>query len=163
VSYRDCRSACPSYGSVGRQQCQFREALPWEHDCRCLIHDRDSIFSTSLDDTLRDLGLEILKTPPRSPKANAICERLIGTVRRERVDHVIPLGERHLRRILLEWIEHYNTGRPHSSLGPGVPQPQDRPVPILSHRHRLPERAAIDAKAVLGGLHHEYKLRPAPS
>jgi transposase InsO family protein len=142
---------------------QFREALPWEHDYRYLIHDRDSIFSAALDESLRDLGLEILRTPPRSPKANAICERLIGTARRECVDHMIPLSERHLRRILLEWIEHYNTGRPHSALGPGLPQPLERPIPVQSHRHRWPERAVIDVKAVLGGLHHDYRLRPAPS
>jgi len=142
---------------------QFREALPWEHHFRYLIHDRDSIFSASLDESLRDLGLEILKTPPRSPKANAHCERLIGTVRRECVDHVIPLGELHLRRILREWIGHYNCGRPHSALGPGLPQPPELPTPLQAHRHLLPDRVSIDVKAVLGGLHHEYRLRPAPS
>jgi transposase InsO family protein len=111
---------------------QFREALPWDHDFRYLIHDRDSIFSTSLDESLKAFGLEILKTPPRSPLANAHCERLIGTVRRECVDHVIPLGERHLRRILLEWVEHYNGGRPHSSLGPGLPTRPNQMMPVQS-------------------------------
>jgi transposase InsO family protein len=55
------------------------------------------------------------------PQANAFCERLIGTIRRECLDFLIPLGERHLRRILKEWVTHYNQGRPHSSLGPGIP------------------------------------------
>jgi len=142
---------------------QFREALPWEHDYRYLVHDRDSIFSASLDESLGGLGLHVLKTPPRSPKANAHCERLIGTVRRECLDHVLPLGETHTRWILSEWVEHYNRGRPHSSLGPGFPVSTEPPISLQSHRHRLPESATIEAQAVLGGLHHEYRLRPAPS
>ena len=142
---------------------QFREALPWEHDYRYLIHDRDSIFSTSLDESLNGFGIEILKTPPRSPQANAHCERLIGTMRQECLDHVIPFGEGHTRRILSEWIDHYNRGRPHSSLGPDIPASSERQVSLSSHRHQLPEKVKIVAKPVLGGLHHEYSLRPAPS
>ena len=142
---------------------QFREALPWEHDYRYLVHDRDSIFSASLDESLDAFGLKILKTPPRSPQINAFCERLIGTIRRECLDHVIPFGELHTRRILNEWIEHYNCGRPHSSLGPGVPVSLDPKVSQPSHRHQLPENPKIVVKPVLGGLHHEYRLRPAPT
>ena len=142
---------------------QFREALPWEHDYRYLVHDRDSIFSASLDECLGGFGLHILKTPPRSPKANAHCERLIGTIRRECLDHIIFFGEIHTRRILKEWINHYNRGRPHASLGPGVPISPARKVPLPPHRHQLPEKVKIVAKPVLGGLHHEYRLRPAPS
>jgi len=67
------------------------------------------------------MGLEVLKTPVRAPQANAYCERLIGTIRRECLDWVIPLGERHLRHILKAWVAHYNGGRPHASLGPGIP------------------------------------------
>ncbi|MCP4546608.1 MAG: transposase [bacterium] len=82
-----------------------------------------------------------------------------GTIRRECLDHVIPLGERHLRRILNEWVEHYNRGRPHSSLGPGLPEPSaELPVPLQPERHRLPDGARVDRKPVLGGLHHEYRL-----
>jgi len=65
------------------------------------------------------MGLLILKTPFRAPQANAFCERLVGTFRRECLDYLIPLNERHLRRILKEWVAHYNRGRPHSTLGPG--------------------------------------------
>jgi transposase InsO family protein len=100
---------------------QFREAIPSYRSYQFLIHDRDSIFSRDLDEELKgSFGLRILRTPVRAPKANAYCERLIGTVRRECLDFMIPLNERHLRRSLQGWITHYNKGRPHSSLGPRV-------------------------------------------
>ncbi len=86
---------------------QFRETFPWEHDYRWLIHDRDSIFSRALDESVEAMGPKVLKTPRRAPRANAFCERVNGTIRRECPDHLIPLGERHLRRILNEWVEHY--------------------------------------------------------
>ena len=100
---------------------QFREAFPSDHNYRFLIHDRDSIFSTEVDDELKSFGLKVLRTPVQAPKANAFCERLIGTVRRECLDYVIPSSEKHLRRTLREWVTHYNQGRPHSALGPGIP------------------------------------------
>lgn len=67
------------------------------------------------------MGLRVLKAPVRMPQANAFCERLIGTARRECLDFMIALSERHLRRILAEWVGHYNRGRPHTSLDPGIP------------------------------------------
>src|ERR1044071_5092280 len=88
---------------------------------RFLIPDRDSIYSDAVDRTITAMGLTILKTPVRAPQANAFCERLIGTIRRECLDWMIPLSEDHLRRLLMEWIAHYHRGRPHSCLGPGVP------------------------------------------
>ena len=103
----------------GRQQ--FRDALPLEHEFRFLIHDRDSILSAEVDESLESLGLEIHWTPNWTPLANASCERPIGTIRRECLDHVIAIDEKHLRRILLEWTRHYNEARPHSRLGPAVP------------------------------------------
>ena len=86
---------------------QFREAIPSDHSYRFLIRDRDSIFSTEVDQQLRAFGLRVLRTPPRAPQANAYCERLVGTVRRECLDFMIPLGERHLGRILAGWVTHY--------------------------------------------------------
>jgi putative transposase len=137
---------------------QFREGLPGECGHKFLIHDRDSIFSAELDGELQSFGLEVLRTPVRAPQANAYCERLIGTMRREFLDFVIPLGERHLRSLLKEWVAHYNQSRPHSSLGPGIPEPANlMPVPS-SDRHRLPEGSRVMARPVLGGLHHEYRL-----
>jgi Integrase core domain len=86
-----------------------------------VIHDRDTIYSEGVDHTLEAMGLAVLKTPARVPQANTFCERLIGTIRHECLDFVIPMTERHVRAFLREWISHYNRGRPHASLGPGIP------------------------------------------
>jgi putative transposase len=138
---------------------QLRDAIPVDHGYRFLIHDRDSIFSEELDQRMRHLGLRVLKTPVRSPQANSLCERLLGTLRRECLDFLIPLTEHHLQRLLHEWATHYNTGRPHMSLGPGIPQPPaSLPVPRQAHRHRLPAHLHAVARPILGGLHHEYGL-----
>jgi transposase InsO family protein len=141
---------------------QLREAVGFEESYEYLLHDRDSIFAKHLDESIRRLGVTVLKSPPRSPMANAICERVIGTMRRECLDWLIPLSESHLRRILKSWITHYNTGRPHMALGPGVPDPPlaniDHPYP--NSRHRRGESYAVRANPILGGLHHEYHLAP---
>jgi transposase InsO family protein len=125
-----------------------------------LIHDRDRIFANHLDDSIRALGIEVLRSPIASPKANSICERVIGTIRRECLDWMIPLSEEHLRSILKSWVEHYNRGRPHSMLGPGVPDPPREAgvVAKSQFRHRLSAGAFVIAKSILGGLHHEYSL-----
>jgi putative transposase len=108
---------------------------------------------------MRHLGLRVLKTPVRSPQANSLCERLLGMLRRECLDFLIPLTEHHLRRLLNEWVPHYNKGRPHMSLGPGIPQPPPGlPVPLHGHRHRIPEHLRVVARPILGSLHHEYRL-----
>ncbi len=123
--------------------------------------DRDSIYAEGVDKTLRAMDLRALKTPVRSPQANAHCERLIGTIRRECLDFVIPLNERHLRRVLIEWAAHYNHGRPHASLGPGVPDPPLGWSEVESRGHRFPKGHEVIGTPVLGGLHHEYRLQPA--
>ncbi len=142
---------------------QLREVVGFDRAHQYLIHDRDSIFARSLDESIRNLGLTVLKSPPHSPKANAICERVIGTIRRECLDWLIPLSESHLRSILRAWVGHYNHGRPHMALGPGVPDPPSEVVPsaIPLTRHRLGEHLSVRARSVLGGLHHEYLLAPA--
>ena len=99
---------------------QLRVVVGDEHGHQYLIHDRDKIFAKDLDDSIRALGAEVLRSPIASPKANSLCERVIGAIRRECLDWMIPLSEGHLRSILQSWVEHYNRGRPHSSLGPGV-------------------------------------------
>jgi putative transposase len=126
-----------------------------------LIHDRDSIFSRELDEQLRnDFKLKVLRTPVRTPKANAYCERLVGTVRRECLDFMTPLNKRHLRMILRTgsrtitkdvhiraWVlafqrQHWKV----ACVGPRI------------HGHRLPRDCEIRAWDILGGLHHEYWL-----
>jgi putative transposase len=136
---------------------QLREAIPSDHSYRFLIHDRDAIFSAAVDQQLKAFGLRVLHTPVRAPKANAYCERLVGTIRRECLDFMIPLGEKHLRRILAEWVTHYNQGRPHLSLGPGIPEPAAVFVPLQGqYRPSFAQDCKVVARAVLGGLHHEY-------
>jgi putative transposase len=138
---------------------QLREAVPSDHGSHFLIHDRDSIFSQALDRRIGHLGLHVLKTPPRAPQANAICERLLGTLRRECLDFLIPLTANHLRRLLHAWGRHYNAGRPHMSLGPGIPQPPvSLPAALQEHRHRLSEHQRVGANPILGGLHYDYRL-----
>jgi putative transposase len=138
---------------------QFRMIVPGDQGHRFVIHDRDTIYAEGGDRTLEAMGLEVLTTPVRVPQANAFCERLIGTARRECLDFMIPVSERHLRATPREWIRHYNRGRPHSSLGPGIPEGFAFEDPASgSERHRLPERSRVVATPILAGLHHEYRL-----
>jgi len=141
---------------------QLREAIGFEERYEYLLHDRDGIFARHLDESIERLGVKVLRSPPRSPQANAVCERVIGTVRRECLDWLIPLSEHHLRRVLKSWIRHYNGGRPHMSLGPGIPDsPAITTVPAPTSRHRRGEAYVVRAASILYGLHHEYSLMPA--
>src|SRR5437762_8378318 len=81
-------------------------------------HDRDSILAQHLDESVKKLGIKVLKSPLPSPMANAICERVIGTIRRKCLDWLIPLSEPHLRSLLTSWVAHYNAGRWRMALGP---------------------------------------------
>jgi len=142
---------------------QLREAIGFEDGDRYLMHDRDSIFGKNLKASIERLGLKIIKSPICSPMTNAICERVIGTIRRECLDWLIPLSEAQLRWILKSWIVHYNRGRVQMSLGPGVPGP---PAPELvvkpqNSRHRLDAGLRVRVTSVLGGLHHDYSLATA--
>jgi transposase InsO family protein len=133
--------------------------VPGDQPQRFLIHDRDSIYSAAADGAVSAIGLTVLKTPVRCPQANAFCERLIGTIRRECLDWLIVLNERHLRSVLQEWVAHYNQRRPHASLGPGIP---DVPFGKLArpNGHRIPDGHRVVAAPILAGLHHEYRLEP---
>jgi putative transposase len=137
---------------------QLRKVVGLESRHRFLIHDRDCIFSAELDRSITALGIRVLKSAPRSPRMNALCERVIGTIRRECLDWLIPLSEAHLRRALRSWVTHYNRGRPHMALGPGVPDPPTVSIRQPSLRHRRGELYAVHAKSILGGLHHEYSF-----
>src|SRR5262245_39021060 len=137
---------------------QFRECVTGDEGYKFVIHDRDSIYSRELDSSLRTLGLRVLRTPYRSPQANAFCERLIGSARRECLDFMIPLDAEHLRRILKLWTVHYNRSRPHSRLGPGVPDPTVQKVDVQIKRHCIPKDCRNVVTQILAGLHHEYKL-----
>ena len=144
---------------------QLRVVVGADDGHKYLIHDRDRIFAKHLDDSIKALGIDVLRSPLASPKANALCERLIGTIRRECLDWMILMSEAHLRSILKELGAHYNRGRPHSALGPGVPDPPKTKAVFSkpSSRHRLAAGALVLVKSVLGGLHHEYSLATARS
>ncbi len=135
---------------------QFREILTEPHGYRVVLHDRDSIYSPWLDAAVTALGVRVLRTPVQAPRANASCEWLLGSIRRECLDSLIPFGENHLRRILGAWKIQYHRGRPHAGLGPGLPgSARGLPAPVLAG-HRLPKTARVGARSVLGWLHHEY-------
>jgi|SRR5580765_4071382 len=144
---------------------QLREVVGDTERHKYLIHDRDPIFAKHLDNSIRALGVEVVRSPVANPKANSICERVIGTIRRECLDWMLPMSEAHLRSILRDLVTHHNGGRPHSALGPGVPGPPREAARVskLESRHQLAAGAVVLAKSVLGDLHHEYRIAVAPA
>ena len=119
-----------------------------------LIRDRAGQFTSSFDAVFIAGGIRILASPPQAPRANAICERIIGTLRRELLDRVLIINEHHLRRALAEYLRHYNDARPHRSLGQLTPTQAGTgpPEPVNLAEVR------IRRKQVLGGLTHEYYI-----
>ena len=116
-----------------------------------LIRDRAGQFTGSFDAMFTAEGIRILASPPQAPRANAICERAIGTLRRELFDRLLIVDERHLR--LTEYLLHYNTARPHRALGQLAPAgPGTPPTEVNLAAHR------IRRKQVLSGLTHEYQV-----
>ena len=125
---------------------QVVEATAWGRRPRFLLRDRDSVFGGAFGSPLAALGIEQLLTPVRAPRANAVAERLIGTLRRECLDHLVVINERHLHAVLDEFAGYYNGARPHRTLGLATPLLADRPA-----------MGPIRARPVLGGLHHIYE------
>jgi transposase InsO family protein len=113
-----------------------------------LIRDRDSKFTTAFDDVFSGNDMRVIKAPVRSPQANAFAERLVGTLRRECLDHMLILGEGHLRKVLAEFARHYNGHRPHQGLQQQAPLQPGRAVDIT---------ARVERRQVLGGLISEYR------
>ena len=118
---------------------------------RFLIRDRAGQFTEPFDAVFTAAGIRILLSPPQAPKANAICERMIGTLRREVLDRLLILDERHLRQVLTEYLQHYNTARPHRTLHQLAPAEAGTPPPQIDLAGRQ-----IRRKQVLGGLTSEY-------
>src|SRR6201997_4149258 len=135
-------TATPTAEWVARQ---ITEAFPWNEVPRYMIRDRDRIYSSVVTRRLRAMGIRDRPITPASPWQNAFAERLIGSIRRECVDHVIVLGEAHLRRVLKSYARYYSNFRTHRSLNKDAPvsRPAQRTGSIKSH-------------AILGGLHHHY-------
>jgi transposase InsO family protein len=137
---------------------QLRECIVGDEGYRFIIHDRDRIYSRELDSSLKTLGLTVVKTPRKTPQANGIFERWIGSARRECLDFMIPISDTHIRQMLRCWVDHYNRARPHSSLGPGTPDPSSPKAELQEQRHCIPKDCRVVATSILGGLHHEYRL-----
>jgi transposase InsO family protein len=124
---------------------QLTEAFPWDELPGYLIRDRDCIYGTIVTSRIRAMGIRDKPIAPASPWQNGFAERLIGSIRRECLDHFIVLGEAHLRRILRAYAIYYNDIRTHRSL--------DKDVPISRPVQRT---GSISSRKVLGGLHHHY-------
>src|ERR1022692_2340435 len=124
---------------------QITEAFPWDDAPRFMIRDRDRIYGTIVTRRLRAMGIRDKPTAPASPWQNGFAERLIGSIRRECVDHIIVLGEVHLRQILQSYARYYNDIRTHRSL--------DKDAPVSRQIQRI---GSIKSHAILGGLHHHY-------
>jgi putative transposase len=119
---------------------------------RFLIRDRDAKFTAAFDAVFAAVGIEVVKIPPRAPKANAFAERWVRTVRHECLDWLLIWNWRHLEQALAAYVEHYNTARPHRGIYLGVPAADGEPAPAS-----LAEIRRIDRVDVLGGLVHEYR------
>ena len=127
---------------------QVIEAFPWDEAPKYLLRDRDSIFGPAFRRRVKNMGIKQIVISRQSPWQNPYVERVIGSIRRECLDHVIILNERHLHRILTEYHEYYNESRTHLSID------GDSPV---GREVEDPDRGKIIAIPVLGGLHHRYK------
>src|SRR5262249_897361 len=130
---------------------EMREGFPWETP-KYLIRDRDAIFGGAFVALTKSLGIEEVVTAPRSPWQNPYVERLIGSIRRECLDHVIVWNERSLRRILRSYLDYYEKSRTHLALAKDTPEPRavDRP-----------ENGRIGGIPQASGLHHRYERRAA--
>ncbi len=127
---------------------QIVEAFPWDSAPRYLLRDRDRIYGAFFQRRVRNMGIEHVVTAPRSPWQNPFVERLIGTIHRECLDHVVVLNERHLRRILSRYLDYDHRWRVHQSLEMDCPANRDV--------HSI-DRGRVVAIDHIGGLHHHYE------
>jgi putative transposase len=131
---------------------QLRNAFPWDTELRYILRDRDHIFGDDFTRQINDLGIQEVRSAPRSPWQRAYVERVIGTIRRECLDHVIVLNETSLYHHVKSFVAHYHESRTHLSLAKDAPEP--RPV-------QPPELGRIVTIPQVGGLHHRYERRAA--
>jgi putative transposase len=130
---------------------QLREAFPYDYAPKYLIFDRASNFDGDVTDTIKSLGIEPKRTSFRSPWQNGIAERFVGSCRRELLDHVIVFNERHLKRLMKDYIRYYHEDRTHLGLAKGTPE--NRPTDKGAGT-----RCGVVSRPRLGGLHHRYQL-----
>jgi putative transposase len=131
---------------------QIVQAFPWDTAPKYLIRDRDGVYGEDFRQQLEQMDIHEVLTVPRSPWQNAYAERLVGSIRRECLDHVIALNESSLRRVLRSYFDYYQVSRTHLSLAKDAPEPRAIQPPALGPVHELPQ---------VGGLHHRYERRAA--
>ena len=131
---------------------QVREAFPWDTAPRYLLRDRDRIFGKEFVDQVKAQGIKQVLSAPRSPWQRAYVERLIGSIRRECLDHVIVLGERSLHQYVSMYTDYYHRWRTHLALGKDAPEPRKT--------QRATDGSVLEIRE-LGGLHHHYERRVA--
>jgi len=128
------------------------DTFPWDEAPRYLLRDRDRVYGASFRRRVRNMGIEEVLIAPQSPWQNPYVERLIGSIRRECLDHAIVLHERHLRRLLTDYFQYYHDWRTHRALDMDCPVP--RPV-------QRPDDGLIREVPEVGGLHHHYERQAA--
>lgn len=131
---------------------QLKEATPWDSRPKYLIHDNDSKFGEKFSAVAESSGIEELKTPFQAPKANATCERLIGTMKRECLDHFLIFSQYQLKRIVSNYADYYNQHRAHQGIEQRIPDKFSKPRPPLSNQ----VKGKVIATPFLNGLHHSY-------
>ncbi len=142
-------TAHPSAQWTGRQ---LLEAFPWDTAPRFLIRDRDGIYGNDFNRPVHALGIKQVLIAPRSPWQNPYVERVIGSIRRECLDHIIVFGESHLRRVLRSYLHYYHGSRTHLALNKDAPQPRPIEPPAMGRIVEFPK---------VGGLHHRYSRQAA--
>jgi putative transposase len=130
---------------------QLREATPYGQSPNYLIRDRDGKFGSCFARVAATSGIEMVKTPYHTPRANAICERFLGSVRRECLDHLFIFQEKQLHRVLQAYVQYFNGDRPHQGITQQVPEQYGEPVSVEHNAGK------ILSFPVLGGLHHDYR------
>jgi putative transposase len=130
---------------------QLRNATPFGQGPQFIIRDRDDKFGAIFDRVANGAGVHVLRTAVQAPLMNSVCERFLGSVRRECLDHLIILSEPHLQQVLVEYaLGYFNTARPHQGIG--------QRIPVTNERVRAKFAGSVTAIPVLGGLHHDYRV-----
>jgi putative transposase len=134
---------------------RLREATPWGQMPNYLIPDRDNKYGQQFSAVAASSGIKELKTPFRTPKANAYCEQFIGSLKRECLDHMLILHRQQLHRLVVEFIDYYNHSRPHQGIGQHIPARFDQ--------NYHPKSGRVVPTPALGGLHHSYARTANPN
>jgi transposase InsO family protein len=141
-----CHAALEPAGQISRNLTDADDGFL--NGTRYLIYDRDPLFTGAFAELLKPSGVKTVKLPVRSPDLNPFIERLIGSIRRECLDHVLVINEGHLLRVLREYFAYYHDSRPHQSLDRNAPRPREI---------EPPSQGRIVAEPQVGGLHHRYR------